>query len=120
MKREEVKYVRDGIKARYPSGAMCQISGETSNIQMHHYYSVSELWAKWKRKNKIKITCLEDVLEHRERFYEEHTKELLEDVAFLTKEWHDRLHTYFGQHPSLGTAKAQKNWVRKCSEKHKG
>lgn len=119
MKRVEVKYVRDGIKARYPLRDECFISGSKEDLELHHFFTVSELWEAWKRKNGIVINEVEDVIRERENFYREHEKELLEDVVTLTKYWHQgRLHKIYGQKPKLHTAAKQKRWCQRMRDKH--
>ena len=119
LKRLEVKYVRDGIKSRYPKKVRCYITGTTEELELHHYHTVSELWNNWKKANNIEITSQEDIKAVREAFYLEYEKELLEDVVTLCHHWHqDRLHKLYGQNPKLSTAAKQKRWVERMRIKH--
>jgi len=119
MKRLEVKYVRDGIKKLYKKESECYICKSTTELQLHHYTTVTLLWNRWKAKNKITIKTVEDVELYRLKFLEEHNQELLVDVVTLCKSCHmGRLHKVYGKTPSLATATKQKLWVEKQREKH--
>jgi hypothetical protein len=86
LKRDEVKYVRDRAKARYPKGNCCAICDTTENLEFHHYSSLTLLWEKWKVTSGISIDNVEDVMFHRD--------------------------TVYGSKPALFTAKKQANWVK--------
>lgn len=112
MKRLEVKYVRDGCKAEYDKDNECYICKTNINLELHHYYSLTPLWNKWKQANGINITSVDDVLKFREIFKEDHFKEIYEEVVTLCKYHHmDKLHKIYGKTPALHTAKKQMRWV---------
>jgi len=117
VKRDLVKYVRDKAKSGYEKGTECEISGQTTDLEFHHYYGLTDLLNKWLRKNKIKIETADDIMAVRDDFIEQHYEELYVEAVTLTKEWHKRLHDVYGKNPGLGTAKAQKNWVQKQRDK---
>ena len=73
LKRDLVKYIRDRAKSGYKKGIECYICGETSNLDFHHFYSLSPLLYGWVKKHK-KVP--EEVLEFRDEFIQEHTAEL--------------------------------------------
>ena len=47
LTRLPVKWGRDGMKNKYKDKEPCAICGTTENIELHHIYSVSELWHSW-------------------------------------------------------------------------
>jgi hypothetical protein len=111
LKRLPVKYLRDLAKSDYEKGSECYICNTTEELEFHHYYSVSELYKKWLKKNKFKS---EDVLDHREAFIEEHHKEMYEYTVTLCSFHHnEKLHQIYGRNPTLGTAQKQMRWVEK-------
>jgi hypothetical protein len=120
LKRYEVKYIRDGIKSRYKKGTECEICGSTDKLDFHHWYSLAELYNKWARVNKIKVTSAEQIFEIRERFYAEYEYELLEAASTLCHAHHEKLHGIYGRNPSLATAKKQEKWIAIQKEKHNG
>lgn len=115
MKREAVKYIRDAAKSAYEKASQCEITGDTENLELHHYFSVSQLYHNWIKKKGYSST---DVLSHRDEFIEEHKKELYEEVVTLRKDWHFKLHQIYGTRPSLATGPKQKRWVQKKKEQH--
>jgi len=111
LKRDEVKYIRDKAKARYPHGTECAICGSKENLELHHYNSLTLLWERWKKNNAISISSTDDVLFHRDSFILEHEVELYQDVVTLCLKHHQGLHSVYGVKPMLHTAKKQANWV---------
>jgi hypothetical protein len=119
LTRIPVKWIRDFAKAAYKKGPECEICGTTEKLEFHHYYSVTPLFEKWCRENKIVIKTDEDVLAIRERFVEENYDEIYVHTTTLCKAHHtDGLHKVYGKSPLLSTAKKQMNWVRIQKEKH--
>jgi len=121
LKRLEVKYVRDRAKSRYKRGSECEICGTTDELQFHHFYTVDLLWNRWKKLKGIVINCVDDIMEVRDAFIEDHERELYEETATLCKHCHNnRLHRVYGQKPSLATAEKQKRWLLKQRDKFYG
>ena len=121
LKRLEVKYIRDGAKSAYIKDSECYICGTTENLQLHHFYTVTLLWENWKRKNKITINSVDDIMELRDSFVSDYYKEMYDEVVTLCKFHHmDRLHKLYGKVPLLLTAKKQKIWCQKRREKEYG
>lgn len=118
MARIPIKWVRDKAKSKYKKGSECEICGTTESLDFHHFYTLTPLFERWCKKNKITITCDEDVIEVRDQFIAEHLVELYEETVTLCHEHHMRLHKVYGKDPGLGTAKKQKNWVNIQREKH--
>ena len=115
LKRDLVKYIRDRAKSGYKNGIECYICGEETNLDFHHFYSLSPLLNRWVKKQK-KIP--EEVLEFRDEFIQEHTAELYAHTVTLCHEHHLKLHSIYGKDPSLATAKKQENWVEIQRSKH--
>ena len=116
IKRDVIKYVRDRAKKAYEKGPSCDICGTTEQLDLHHYNGLTELFNMWCRKNNIKINTEEDILVVRDRFIEEHNKELYEDVTTLCKKHHMELHSLFGKAPVFTSAMAQAKWVKRKHE----
>ena len=112
LKRDEIKYVRDRAKARYPKGTECAICTTDENLEFHHYSSLTLLWAKWLNENAISIKDVDDVMFHRDTFIAEHERELFDDAVTLCASHHQKLHSLYGAKPGLYTAGKQKNWVQ--------
>jgi len=119
LKRDEIKYVRDLAKSSYQKDTKCYICGSAEELQFHHFYSMTLLWAKWKKKYSIVINTVEDILAAREDFKGYHSKEIYADTVTLCKFHHmDKLHKIYGKVPTLGTAEKQKRWCDKQRIKH--
>lgn len=111
LSRDRIKWVRDGNKRRYQKDSKCAICGTTLNLEFHHYTSLTLLFNKWLRDNKIVANTDDEVLAIRERFSNEHKKELFDLTVTLCKEHHARLHKVYSPTPSLGTELKQMRWV---------
>jgi hypothetical protein len=118
FKRDPIKFVRDKAKARYEKGTECYICGSTDTLDFHHFYSLTPLFNKWLKENKIEINTDEDVLAVRDRFIAEHPRELYEEARTLCHKHHLQLHSIYGKYPALVTAPKQKRWVEIQREKH--
>lgn len=116
--RLAVKWIRDKAKSGYNKGNQCEICGTTEKLDFHHFYTLTPLFDKWCRVNKIKIVTDEDVLAVRDRFIAEHKVELYDETVTLCHDHHMKLHSVYGKAPTLGTASKQKTWVEKQREKH--
>lgn len=118
LKRDPIKYVRDKAKSAYDKDTKCHVCGSTSNLDFHHFYSLTPLFNKWLKKNKIAINSEADLLEVRDRFIEEHHEELYTHAVTICNSLHQKLHSIYGKNPSLGTAKKQMRWIEKQREKY--
>lgn len=118
LKRDLVKYVRDKAKSQYKKDTECYICGSQENLDFHHYNGLTELLDIWLRKNKLIITEEADILNLREKFIEEHSKELYDEAVTLCHEHHLQLHSIYGKRPKVVTAKKQARWVGIQREKH--
>jgi hypothetical protein len=117
MKRIPIKHVRDKAKARYNKGTSCEICAVTEPLDFHHYYTLTPLFEKWCRTNKVSVATDEEVIAIRDQFIAEHEKELYQDTVTLCHSHHMKLHSVYGKDPTLATAEKQKNWVRIQKEK---
>ena len=115
LKREPTKYVRDKAKGRYVKATACRICGTNSNLDFHHYNSVTTLLTNWIAKTGVNPN---DVLEWRDRFIAEHDAELYEYTVTLCRKHHLLLHSIYGKEPALITAPKQLRWVNIQKDKH--
>ena len=121
LKRDPVKYIRDGVKSNYPQKTECQVCGAVEELHFHHYNSLAEMYNKWSAINDYDVSTAEQMMEVRDIFIEEHWKELVELGATLCKKHHELLHKLFGKNPKLETAGKQARWVQKQRDrKYKG
>lgn len=120
LKRDPVKYIRDGVKANYQRKDYCEICGVTEDIELHHYHTVSFILEKYAKEKGLALTTKEQVLAMRDDFYKEHWHELVEDTVSLCNYHHTTLHKIYGQKPLLHTADKQRIWVKKQYDKAHG
>jgi len=117
--RDEIKYVRDISKSAYKREDSCYICDATEDLQFHHFFTMTLLWNKWKKDNKIVIKNVDDILEHRETFKEEFHDEIYNKTITLCKICHmGRLHKIYGKTPAISTADKQERWCSKQKLKH--
>ena len=119
-KRVATKHIRDGIKAKYNKGDICEICGTHDNLELHHYTTVSLLLRDYAEANGIPIGTDKEVLAMREAFYQAHSKELIQDTVTLCKEHHALLHKTYGRTPPIHTAEKQAAWVKRKRERDTG
>ena len=117
LKRIPIKYVRDRAKSRYEKAAHCYVCGIGGSLDFHHLFTVDILFDNWLKTNKIIINTVEDIIAVRDDFIESHLYEMYEYAKTLCKKCHRRLHTVYGQRPSLLTAPKQERWLDKQREK---
>lgn len=114
-----VKRIRDGVKTNYVKAECCDICGSTNDLELHHFYSVSQMAEKWLKSKGIVITTDEDSLKYRDEFIEKHWDKLVNQCATLCNADHKKLHRIYGAKPALATGPKQGRWVSKQKEKHK-
>lgn len=115
LKRDLVKYVRDKAKSKYEKGTECYICGETTNLDFHHFYSLTPLLHKWIKEKEV---LPEHILSFRDDFIEEHWAELYDETVTLCHDHHLKLHSIYGRNPTLTSAKKQQRWVEIQRDKH--
>ena len=120
FKRELVKYIRDYIKKDYKLRDCCYVCGSTSNLELHHLYSVSELFTKWRDKNAIRdINTVDEIKTLRITFAKDCEVELSNDNLYtLCGDHHKRLHNIYGQTYVNTLAPKIKNWLEVQKSKH--
>ena len=113
LKRFPIKYIRDFIKKDYKLRDKCFVCGSTEFLELHHLFSVSELFKKWREKNKINdITDVDMIKNLRVKFAEDCKEELSHDNLFtLCSTHHKQLHSIYGQTYSNHLAPKIKNWL---------
>lgn len=97
LKRDEVKYLRDGIKANYKKTTECYICNSTENLEYHHYTPLVYLWDTYKKDNKIDIQEVSTIMHIRDDFYGIYRTELIDDCITLCKVHHSKLHSIYGK-----------------------
>ena len=120
LKREAIKMVRDYIKKDYKSRDYCFICGNTETLDLHHLYSLSELFNTWLDKNKIRLdNTVEQITALRVLFAKENEAALSADNLYtLCKKHHVQLHSIYGQRYSNNMAPKIKNWLQIQKDKH--
>jgi hypothetical protein len=112
FKREPVKWLRDGMKSQYKARETCYICGSKESIELHHIYSVSELWNTWLKQNKLSVSCDEEVIALRKQFEADNEEYLHNGNLYsLCKSHHVRLHQLFGKSYSNYIAKKVITWL---------
>lgn len=117
--RLPVKWIRDGIKSNYKEREPCFICGSEENIELHHIYSVSELWNVWLRDKRIAISCDDDVIANRAQFELDNQDKLSNDNLYsLCKSHHLRLHQIYGKSYSNYMGDRVRNWLHQQRDKY--
>lgn len=113
LKRFPVKYIRDYIKKDYKLRDECYICGTKEDLELHHLYSVSQLFEKWCNKNGVKhIEEVSVIKELRVTFAEDCKEDLGHDNLFtLCGKHHKQLHNIYGQKYSNHLVPKIKNWL---------
>ncbi len=113
LKRFPIKYVRDFIKKDYKLRDECYICGCSDKLELHHLFSVSELFRRWCVDNKIySIDTVEEITEYRVKFSEDCAEKLSHDNLYtLCSKHHKHLHTVYGQTYSNHLTPKIKNWL---------
>jgi hypothetical protein len=119
LTRLPVKWIRDGIKKNYKEREDCFICGSNEVIELHHIYSISELWNNWLRENKLSVNCDADVLDNRSKFEQDNLEKLSNDNLYsLCKVHHLRLHQIYGKSYSNYMGERVREWIYKQRDKH--
>ena len=75
LKRFPIKYVRDYIKKDYKIRDECFICGSKDNLELHHLYSLSQLWEAWCREHNLKkVESVEIIKQLRITFADENKR----------------------------------------------
>ena len=113
LKREKVKYIRDFIKKDYKLRDCCYICNSTNKLELHHLYSVSELFRLWSLTNKVPDSLtVQEIKQLRIAFAEDYATELSNDNLFtLCDIHHKQLHNVYGQTYANSMVPKIKNWI---------
>jgi len=113
--RVPVKAVRDFIKKGYKKTTNCYICNSEKQLELHHMFSLSELFHTWAEHNKIivnEIKTFEEMDKIRVTFSQAHIEELsVKNSYTLCKLHHERLHNLYGQRYENRMVPKVKNWV---------
>lgn len=122
LNKNAVKIVREYIKKDYKARDCCYICGATSNLELHHLYSLSETWNKWLEKQNIRhLQSDEHVKELRVVFAQECEEQLSnKHLITLCGTHHKRLHNIYGQRYANYLVPKVKNWIEIQREKQNG
>ena len=99
----------------------CYICGTDSQLDFHHFYSLSSStrqWLKVKTKERPEHYTDEYIVIWRDEFIEDNWAELYEHTVTICHAHHMELHKVYGRNPGLGTATKQMRWVDIQREKH--
>ena len=120
LKRDPIKYLRDGIKSQYKKGTKCYICGDTKNLEYHHYTPLVYLADNFQKDTGILFDNVETVMEERDKFYDKYKIELIDDCITLCKMHHARLHSIYGKTYSGADfiTKKVRRWVNIQKDKH--
>lgn len=115
LKRVPVKAIRDFIKKGYKKDTKCYICRSEKQLELHHTYSLSELFHSWAQLNTINVEAIKTFEEMdiiRIRFSQTHIEELsVKNSYTLCKQHHERLHNLFGQRYENRMVPKVKNWI---------
>ena len=117
-KRIAVKWIRDKAKSAYQKQSNCYICNTTSDLELHHLYSITWLLESWAHRLKLDISTDQAVLEIRDRFISEHHEEIYNLVYTLCNRHHVQLHSVYGKSPSPSSVAKQKHWIELQQQKH--
>ena len=120
LKRFPIKYIRDYIKKDYKLKDKCYICGSKEKLELHHLFSVSQLFEQWCFENKVtEINTVEKITSLREIFAVD-CKESLDhhNLYTLCKTHHQRLHNIYGQNYSNHLVPKIKNWLEIQKDKN--
>ena len=119
LKRFPIKYVRDFIKKDYKLKTRCYICGSAEKLELHHLYSLSQLWEQWcKEYNFKQVENVEIIKQLRVRFAKDYKEYLKSDNLYtLCKSHHLKLHTLYGQNYSNHLVPKIKKWMNLQKEK---
>jgi hypothetical protein len=120
LKRIPIKYIRDYIKKDYKIRDECYICKSKEKLELHHIYSISQLFENWCMTNNIKeVNSVDIIKDLRVKFYEDEFNRLSNDNLYtLCKVHHERLHNIYGQRYSNNIAVKIINWLKLQREKN--
>tara|TARA_R100001163_G_scaffold64730_1_gene59679 strand:+ start:16 stop:393 length:378 start_codon:yes stop_codon:yes gene_type:complete len=119
LKRFPIKYVRDYIKKDYKIRDKCFICGSKENLELHHLYSLSQLWEAWCREHNLKKVESVEIIKQLRITFADDNKQFLnnKNLYTLCKTHHLKLHTLYGQNYSNHLVPKVKKWLELQREK---
>jgi len=113
LKRFPIKYVRDYIKKDYKVRDKCYICGSKDDLELHHLYSLSQLWEIWCKEHNLKqVESVELIKYLRVTFAKDNSKYLNnKNLYTLCRMHHSKLHTFYGQNYSNHLVPKVKKWL---------
>ena len=120
LRRIPIKYIRDYIKKDYKLRDECYVCKCTDKLELHHMYSISQLFEGWCSKNKItEVESVDAIKELRVKFYNDEIERLSNDNLYtLCKTHHERLHNIYGQRYSNHMSPKIIKWLELQREKN--
>jgi len=120
LKRFPIKYIRDYIKKEYKIKDKCFICGATHTLELHHLFSVSQLFENWCNTKKIReIESVDHITTLRVDFAEDEKEALSnKNLYTLCKKHHVRLHNLYGQRYANHLVPKIKKWLEIQKEKN--
>lgn len=122
LKRDKIKYIRDKIKSNYKARDKCYICGTVNELELHHIYSLAELFKVWCKNNDIEIediTTVSQINKARVEFQEDCKDQLSNNNMYtLCKDHHKKLHNIYGQSYHNIIAKKIEKWLEIQREKY--
>lgn len=120
LKRLPIKYIRDYIKKDYKLRDECYICGTKDDLELHHLFSLSQLFEHWCKENNIdQIDTVEDMNAIRADFAVDCEEKLSHKHLYtLCGKHHKQLHTIYGQKYSNYFAPKIKKWLDIQKDKH--
>lgn len=120
LKRDRVRYIRDFVKKDYIRDVRCYICGSKNNLELHHLYSLTQLFDEWvEEKHLLNINSVERIKDLQAQFRED-KKEFLDNKYLLTlcSSHHRKLHSIYGQRYSNKVVPKILRWVNLQREKY--
>ena len=120
LRRIPIKYIRDYIKKDYKPRDECYVCKCKNKLELHHMYSISQLFEVWCSKNAISEVDSVDVIKDiRVKFYNDEFDKLNnENLYTLCKVHHERLHNIYGQRYTNNMAPKIIKWLELQREKN--
>ena len=116
-KRDAISIMRDGIKSQYKKADRCAVCDIEHDLELHHYSTVALLVKNFAKEFQLDFNDEETILSNRDKFYQQHWHELVEDTVTLCVHHHQQLHKVYSKEPPLFTKNKQKTWVEKQRQK---
>lgn len=110
------------MKKHYKARECCFVCGSVDALELHHIYSVSQLFEDWCKAKRVREPkTVEEMKEIREQFCQDEEERLSNSNLYtLCKMHHQRLHSIYGQKYSNHISSKVIRWLEIQKEKHSG